>query len=252
MRHRMLFVGMLFVLIAILGTGFSVLAQDATCPGAPAPRLIGESEGRVAQVYSSLRQDIGSPVILRTMLGGETFEITGNPVCSGPHYWYPITYQGISGWATEGYLNSYWLEPIPSDDPTDDQAGAQGEGDEQDDDDEFGTGGALNFDPVTGVQLVVPTDGCMGAPAPQFSAGDFARVAQSYSSVRPGVHSNRVLFVARPGNTLEVLSGPVCGVLNGNITPYNWYEVRVQGTNVTGWVTEGTNGLYWLAPAQGS
>lgn len=221
------------ILIALFAlTIVPAAAQDA-CPGAPATRLAGESEGRVAQVYSSLRADIGSPVILRTMRGGETFQITGDPVCSGAHYWIPITYQGVSGWATEGYLTQYWLEPVPEAD-----ASAQGQGG-------GATGGATRpTEPPAGVTYAAATTACRNAPQPRLTAGATAQVAQSYSTLRANIHSNNILRIITPGIEMEVLNGPYCATVNGVATPYNWYYVRV-GTQ-QGWVTEGTGNAYWL------
>ncbi|MCA9915707.1 MAG: hypothetical protein KC496_20270 [Anaerolineae bacterium] len=222
------------ILIALLALTIVPAAAQNACPGAPATRLAGETEGRVAQVYSSLRADIGSPVILRTMRSGETFQITGAPVCSGAHYWIPITYQGVSGWATEGYLTQYWLEPVPEE-----VASAQGGS-------EFGTGGAL---PASNVAYeMADGPGCMNTPDIRLAAGDTAQVAQSYSSLRADVHSDRILRIIRPGVNIEVLDGPFCATVNGVATPYTWYRVSV-GTQ-EGWVTEGTGNTYWLRPVE--
>lgn len=238
----------LFLCLALVGMfGFALTATPATaqdaCPNAPAPRLVGESQGQVAQVYSSLRADVGSSVILLTMRGGDVFDITGEPQCSGPHYWYPVTFNGVSGWATEGYLTQYWLEPVgstspPSTDPTAIPAPPVVTP-------EPPAGGF--YDPVTGVLATqAPAEGCPGAVAPRLTAGDSAQVAQVYSSLRPGIHSNGVLRVMRTGETMEVLDGPYCSTLG----PFNWYQVSFNG--IEGWATEGTAGAYWLQPASGS
>lgn len=200
-------------------------AQAATCPGAPAPRLIGATQGRVAQVYSSLRQAVRSNVVLDVMQSKEVFQIRGNPVCAGPHWWYPVTYNGIDGWATEGYLSQYWLEPVPTTPPQPPQPPSN-----------------CTNDPVTGVEVCPTTTACPGAPAPRLVPGGTAQVAQVYSSLRAGVHSDNILTIMRTGQTMEVLAGPFC-----SSGPYNWYQVRFNG--VTGWATEGTGSGYWLAPA---
>ncbi len=75
-------------------------------------RLADASQGEVAQSYSSLRESIGSSVILATMPGGALFDILDGPVCSGGYSWYKVSYSGLIGWATEGYGGSYWLEPV--------------------------------------------------------------------------------------------------------------------------------------------
>lgn len=80
-----------------------------TC--APTTRLAGETQGEVAQSYSSIRESIGSSTVLAVMPGGAVFDILDGPVCSGPHYWYQVSYNGVVGWVAEGNLTEYWLEP---------------------------------------------------------------------------------------------------------------------------------------------
>jgi hypothetical protein len=86
--------------------------EPGPCYASPETRLDGETEGQVAQVFSSIRAGIGSPDILKTMYAPAVFEILDGPVCAGPHYWYQVSYDGTTGWATEGYLDDYWLEPV--------------------------------------------------------------------------------------------------------------------------------------------
>ncbi len=83
-----------------------------TCDASPETRLDGEAQGQVAQVFSSIREGVGSPNILATMYAPAVFDILDGPVCAGPHYWYQVSYDGTTGWATEGYLEDYWLEPV--------------------------------------------------------------------------------------------------------------------------------------------
>lgn len=221
------------------------MAQEAEddCPSSPAPRLIGAAQGQVAQVFSSIRQSpdpVGGSVILFTMPAEAIFDITGDPVCFGPHYWYPVSYtppegETVTGWSTEGYVTTYWLQPVvdtPPPPPT-------GE-----------------VDPVTGVAIFRPEEGmgCPGAPDPMLVIGEQAEVAQTFSSVRPGVHSNTVLvtLVSSIDDVVTVLDGPVCSDLG----PFNWYQVEVSiadtetgmETTIVGWATEGTDEIYWLTP----
>jgi hypothetical protein len=88
------------------------MAATVTC--APETRLDGATQGEVAQSYSSIRESIGSSVVLATMPSGTVFDILQGPVCSGPHYWYQVSYNGVVGWTAEGNLTEYWLEPITS------------------------------------------------------------------------------------------------------------------------------------------
>lgn len=86
----------------------------ATCPGAPGPRLTVGGQGQVAQTYSTIRAGVGSP-IARTIMyrsNNAVFDVIGGPICAGPHYWWEVEYNGITGWVTEGTGNAYWLAPI--------------------------------------------------------------------------------------------------------------------------------------------
>jgi hypothetical protein len=49
------------------------------------------------------------------MTGGTIFDILDGPVCAGPHFWYQVSYDGDTGWATEGYQSTYWLQPVDPD-----------------------------------------------------------------------------------------------------------------------------------------
>jgi hypothetical protein len=86
-----------------------------TCNASPATRLDGATQGEVAQRFSSIRAAIGSANVLKVMPGGAVFDILDGPVCAGPHYWYQVSYQGTTGWSTEGYRSTYWLEPVDED-----------------------------------------------------------------------------------------------------------------------------------------
>ncbi len=92
-----------------------VYTETTTVTCAPSTRLAGETQGEVAQSYSSIRESIGSSTVLATMPGGAVFAILDGPVCSGPHYWYQVSYNGVVGWVAEGNLGNYWLEPVSLD-----------------------------------------------------------------------------------------------------------------------------------------
>jgi hypothetical protein len=88
---------------------------EPTCDASPPPRLEGETQGEVAQSFSTMWTGIGSFKVIRIMPGGAQFDILDGPVCAGPHYWYQVSYKGDTGWATEGYQDEYWLEPVTTD-----------------------------------------------------------------------------------------------------------------------------------------
>ena len=79
-----------------------------------ATRLDGQKQAEVAQTYSSLRAAIGSTDVLAVMPHGAVMSIIGGPSCAGGTYWYEVTYNGLTGWVTEGGDGEYWLEPVVS------------------------------------------------------------------------------------------------------------------------------------------
>lgn len=92
-----------------------VYTYTATLTCSTSTRLEGETQGEVAQSYSSLRESIGSSEVLAVIPGGAVFEILDGPVCSGGYNWYQVSYNGVTGWVTEGYAGDYWLEPVDLD-----------------------------------------------------------------------------------------------------------------------------------------
>jgi hypothetical protein len=90
--------------------------KPGPCAGAPAPRLTANTLARPAQVYSSLRANLDSNVVLKVMLksAGDTFTVLEGPFCgTGPHNWYKVNHGGTIGWVTEGIGSTYWVEPVP-------------------------------------------------------------------------------------------------------------------------------------------
>lgn len=46
---------------------------------------------------------------------GETFDLVAGPVCAEGYVWWPVDYNGVTGWTAEGEGDTYWLEPIYED-----------------------------------------------------------------------------------------------------------------------------------------
>ncbi len=87
------------------------------CAGAPAPRLKVGDAGQVAQVYSTLRQGIGSDAIVKVLLrsANDRFTVLEGPLCGyGPYNWYKVQHQALVGYVTEGTGSTYWIEPLPA------------------------------------------------------------------------------------------------------------------------------------------
>lgn len=141
---------------------------------------------------------------------GQTFWITDGPQCADSLVWWQVEGYDTSGewagWIAEGQGSTYWIEP-------------------------FDTG---------------PVD-CPGAPPPRLTPGKTGRVTVSPplpSRVRssPERLDNNVIGQFQPGDTFEVISGPVCDTTNR----WRWWLLR--GRSVEGWVAEGPLGEYWLEP----
>lgn len=91
--------------------------NPGACPGAPAPRLIVNSNARPAQVFSSLRAGLDSNHVITVMYkaNNDVFRVLAGPYCgSGPHNWWQVDYKGTVGWVTEGQGSTYWVEPAPT------------------------------------------------------------------------------------------------------------------------------------------
>ncbi|MEP7167078.1 MAG: SH3 domain-containing protein [Candidatus Woesebacteria bacterium] len=55
--------------------------------------------------------------------------------------------------------------------------------------------------------------------------------------------------VMLPGETFDVLEGPVCRESNSD-GYLNWWKIRVDVTGIVGWSPEGNSSTYWLEPYQ--
>ncbi len=242
------------------------------CVGAPAPRLSVGDMGEVAQTYSSIRAGVGSPIVLRVMYSanGDQFEVLSEPSCNGPHYWYEVDFNGLTGWVTNGQGATYWIQPVSAemadtDMASDDEATTEetdttdetatdditqsGDSDSTDDtadsDDMDDTDTASDEDMTDesgGLTTPVAVEVCTGAPLARLAIGATGTVAQTYSTLRDSIGSSVVLDVmySADGDEFEVVDGPVCA------GPHYWYQVTHDGQ--TGWVTEGTGATYWLVP----
>jgi hypothetical protein len=147
--------------------------------------------------------------VVQAIAPGQTFWITGGPVCVANVLWWQVetaTAQGkFSGWVGEGRNDTYWIEPFES-------------------------------GPVA----------CPGAPLPRLVPGERGGITTDpplASRVRSApTTAGDVLDVLQPGETFRVISGPVCDVDNG----FRWWQVEAD--DLTGWVAEGSGDEYWMEP----
>jgi hypothetical protein len=85
-----------------------------TC--SPAPRLVVGNSGQVTpglpNVIRSQPRRGSDSTIIGQIPGGGTFTVVNGPVCDAEgHYWWQVTYQGLTGWTAEGEGSTYWLQP---------------------------------------------------------------------------------------------------------------------------------------------
>ncbi len=92
-------------------------APPASCPGAPAPRMVVGQAGRVTfstGVPSRLRSGPGLGYsILQLLPEGTTFTVLTGPVCADSYNWWGVRLpSGVEGWMAEGSPGNYFLEPL--------------------------------------------------------------------------------------------------------------------------------------------
>lgn len=85
------------------------------CWNSPPARLTPGSKGSVLPGSPNrirAQPGIGNSAVLGEIPGGGQFSVDGFPVCGDDgRRWYPVTYNGISGWTAEGEGNTYWVQP---------------------------------------------------------------------------------------------------------------------------------------------
>jgi hypothetical protein len=89
------------------------------CPGAPAPRMIPGTNGRVTLNPPTPNNIRSQPNKSASLLGevqpGGTYEVLSGPVCdTSTHYRYWLVRTArLEGWMAEGIPGEYWMEPWP-------------------------------------------------------------------------------------------------------------------------------------------
>lgn len=93
----------------------SVDVNSVYCFNSPPARLAPNTLAKVLPgVPNNIRSNIGTEgtQILGVMPAGATFTITGTGQCDSQGLrWYPISYNGVSGWTAEGQGSEYWIGP---------------------------------------------------------------------------------------------------------------------------------------------
>jgi hypothetical protein len=141
-----------------------------------------------------------------------TVDVIGGAVCADGLNWWQvrIPFDGttIDGWITEGYPGDYWLEPL-------NPAGT-----------------------AVPLRCVVPLSMNVGSRAAvRYFDGVPRRLRSAPNTGAP------IVAELLDGIALEVLAAPpTCS------EGYNWWNVRVVTTNLTGWIAEGRPGGYNIEP----
>jgi len=94
-------------------------AEIIQCPGAPVSRMVVGEFGRTTFTVGGtnratrirLNATTNSSELGRIPAGTEMMVLDG-PICAEGYAWWQVDYNGIVGWAAEGTIDDYWLEPI--------------------------------------------------------------------------------------------------------------------------------------------
>jgi hypothetical protein len=201
----------------------------AACASAPAARVTVGGMARVA-LHTNLNvrgQPAGS--IVATFTPGTTFYIVAGAVCADDLYWWQIERNGTFGWVAEALPGEYLIEPYA---------------------------GPMSPDPVEPPVVEVPPDapptGCENTLPPRLTIGTSAMVLAD--SLRPHNGPGGEIIPQRwylSGTGVMVTAGPEC--TGGQ---YWWLvtgDVKIgrignRTESVQGWVVEGGNGAYNIAP----
>jgi len=266
--------------VEVAGNG-GVQAPEQTCGTAPAPRLSLNENARVT--YTN-----GAPLNIRTAPAGDyimhlaegtVVTVISGPSCADNYFWWQIQLESegatVGGWAAEGDVDSYYLEPfiIELNDPLQVQPTEELDLDLQ----------IVTVQPTTQLDLdlqvatlqptaqppldvqvvteeptlevitpmpIAPIEvelDCVKSPASQLSVGMTA------TSINPGggtLAMRTNLSDPYPTHQLpaqkhmSILDGPQC--LNGIRM---WYVAsNLNNEGIVGWIAEGVNNTYYIIP----
>ena len=204
------------------------LVGPVDCSLAPPQRVSIGNLGRVLPSMGGLNmRQTPNGAIVTTLEGGNAFDVIGGAICDNGLYWWQVDRSGVIGWVAEGSANGYFIEPFDGVVPPPQPPQPAGDG--------------LALPPA-------PT-GC--ALAPRLSVGGSAIVI---NQMRPHDAANgnaMTMLMYTVGTSLAVNNGPQC--VNGQ----NWWLVTGEAkvgrignrSEITqGWIAEGTDGVYNVAP----
>lgn len=86
-----------------------------SCPGSLPPLLTVGGQGRVTPGLPNKVR--AAPSMASAQVGsipGEgVFSVISGPQCADGFMWWQVSYQGLTGWTTNGDATEYWVEPYP-------------------------------------------------------------------------------------------------------------------------------------------
>src|SRR5689334_8249662 len=111
---------LLMIAVVAVGVGATSAAQQKTCPGAPATRLIVGGQGQLSTsspdegtVAVRLRETPGkSGRIVGQVDAGSAFKVLSGPQCADGYAWWQVVSEGTLGWLAEGDRTGYFVEPV--------------------------------------------------------------------------------------------------------------------------------------------
>ena len=89
------------------------------CSLAPPQRVSIGSGARVVPSVGglNLRTEPNQSILL-TMMGGDTLDVIGGPICDEGLFWWQISHSGTVGWVAEATANGYFIEPYEGSPPS--------------------------------------------------------------------------------------------------------------------------------------
>ncbi len=224
------------------------------CSTAPAQRVGIGSGARVLPSMGglNLRQNPNGAIIL-TLGGGDTFDVTGGPICDGGLYWWQVNRFGTVGWLAEGTSDGYFIEPFVAPPPAEE------------------TPVTVTPDPVTPETVTPPPPPpsggaddfldpgageddslhCGASPSQELELGDSAIITGDNQIPRDRPNGNQLPYMLPQGMSVSVIGGPECaGTLR-------WWMVVGQSVPLAGnvqpstgpfWVTDGSPSSRALRP----
>jgi hypothetical protein len=136
--------------------------------------------------------------------------VIDGPRCANGYNWWRISGYGQPGWVIEGRPGRYFIEPFGL--PT-----------------------------VTPTPSLTPS-GCVYPLSFQIGSHGAVRYRDNVPRrLRTEPNTNAPVIVELlDGIAFEIIGGPVCA------ETYNWWQVRILTTGITGWIAEGRPGRYFV------